>query len=57
MAALLRALNGGDDSPLPYGGRPKFIKLHPKDDGKGLAPVFFEGELLPQSELYMYWED
>lgn len=29
--------------PPPYGGRPKFVKLDPTDDGKGLASIFYEG--------------
>ena len=28
----------------PYGGRPKYVKLSPRDDGEFLADVFFEGE-------------
>lgn len=33
--------------PPPYGGRPKYVKLNPADDGKGLASMFFEGMYVP----------
>lgn len=41
----LAAAMGLDTSlpPPPYGGRPKFVKLDPTDDGKGLASIFYEG--------------
>jgi len=28
---------------IPYGGRPKYVKLSPRDDGEFLADIFFEG--------------
>ena len=54
MDGLLRQLmekeRGGLD--LPYGGKPKFVKLAPNDNGEHLDPVFFEGVFCAYLRLF-----
>ncbi|KIJ29080.1 hypothetical protein M422DRAFT_269604 [Sphaerobolus stellatus SS14] len=43
LAHLIKKERGGSIG-LPYGGKPKVVKLAPDDNGEHLFPVFYEGK-------------
>jgi hypothetical protein len=47
LAAMLgdMRMGGASRGQRRPGLKPKYIKLHPKDDGMGLDDVFYEGEV------------